>query len=728
MTVKLVIAFTTSALAQFEIGEIPKPKEPPRVFLTEFVSGLGYQSDDSFYLGRYGGSVERGWYGFVDGTFRGRADWDSDRTTFWDVRAAVANPNRFAVSATYGEQGVWRIAGFADAFTRFHTETGRTPFIGAGTSELRLPSTWNNAASALLLTGLREPLNPLELKTDWRSAGGEAVLDPRNGYQLRVRYDFRDRSGLVARGLSFGHESNFPSGLFFPLPVAYTTNRFTVTLSHADAAARWTWDASYGFHGFDEANAFVRVQNPYGRSIGQPWPGGAFAGYPRSFAQYSTPPDNVAHRFAARLSYTVQKQDDPFLPYSPVAQLAVVQPVPRDSLDGKVRKTFASLSMTAREWDTVDLAASYTYDDRENLTPIDLYNYIPGDAQDQAQPFVAGVSRYIRFNLPHSFNFQKVKAEAGIRPMTGTRLSLSYTGDFKDRDYQQVDETNENTLLAKALATFSRASGWVSAAYIKRTGSPYNDAAAWDASHTVAYLNAGPQNRSIEYPQLYRYYLANRKRTEFKGGVTFDATDAFTVSAGGGHARDNYDRSLFGLRRSRSLIANADIAYAVRDLLTASAFYTYERFTFAQKGYFIFGISLTNPRQEWTAESRDSTHTAGAQVDWQAVPDKLKVIGSYALSDGSAATDVDATGFTPLAAVSPLPDVVERTEQASVAFDYTFRPGLAVRVGYLHEKHTTRDWAYDNVAIAPVSQLIGMGIAAPRYGAHIVTLATRVAY
>ncbi|MBM3515387.1 MAG: MtrB/PioB family decaheme-associated outer membrane protein, partial [Alphaproteobacteria bacterium] len=672
--------------------------------------------------------------------FRGRAEWDSGKTTFWDGRMLVAGPNRYAASAAYGEQGVWRIAGFVDAFTRSHTETARTPFEGAGTSSLTLPSSWTSTASALNLAGLRQPLNPLELKTDWRTAGGEVVLAPRNGFELRFKFEHRDRNGLRESSLNFGHEANFPSAVFFPYAIDYSTDRVNAALAYA--ADGLSWDVSYGYHAFNDAKDSMLVQNPYARSTGIPWPGGAFAGFPRSFAQYSTPPDSVAHRFAVtgswvaaprtrvslRVSRTVQKQNEPFLPYSPVQQLVVTTPRPRASLDGKIRKTFANVSITSREIENVDLAASYTLDDRDNLTPIDLYNYIPGDAQDQAVPFVPGVSRYIRFNLPHSFKFQKAKAEIGYRPIAGTRISLNYTGDFKDRDYQQVAESNEHAITAKVQSTFESASGWISASHVRRNGSPYDDAVAWDASHAANYLAAGPQNQSIEYELLFRHYLADRKRSVVRAGYTVDVIPEFAVSASLGRARDRYQESRFGLRQSRSLIAGFDAVYNARDLVTVVAYYTYERFTFDQKGYYIATNRENDPAQEWTARTKDATHTVGGQVDWQAVPDKLKLSGLFTRSDGGNAIDVQATGFVPLARVSALPDVVERTTRAGLSAEYAFKPDLAIRLGYAHEKHITRDWAYDNTPIAPVSQLIGAGIVSPRYSAHVVTVATRVAY
>jgi MtrB/PioB family decaheme-associated outer membrane protein len=408
--------------------------------------------------------------------------------------------------------------------------------------------------------------------------------------------------------------------------------------------------------------------------------------------------------------------------------LIVATPVPRQSFDGKVNKTFANIALSSREWEGADLAASYTFDRRHNISPMDLYSYIPGDSQDQAQPSVPGVSRYIRFNLPHSFRFQKLKAEAGYRPVSGTRLSIAYLGDFKKRDFQQVAKSSEHTVTAKALTTVEQGSAWVSAAYIRRSGSKYIDNVSWNASHTLNYLNGGSQNQSIEYPLLFKYYLADRKRSEFKGGMTFDAGEHLAFSASGGRARDNYFRSLFGLRRARSLLADGDVSYSIENLLTASAYYSYERFSFDQKGYYIATLNLSNPSQEWTARNRDSVNTAGARLEWRVIPDRLNFSASYSVSEGTTAIDVQATGFVPLANVVPLPDAYDRTHHLGIKADYRLRPDLSLQAGYVFENHLTRDWAYDSVSITPVSQLLGSGIVSPRYNAHVVTVATHLAF
>ncbi len=729
-----------AAQDEFELGAVPKPKAPAPLFASSIELGMGYQSLDSFAFGRYGGNADKGPFAIVDATVSGWAPWDSDKTAFWDASARVYGTDTRSVQARYGVHGSWRISGFYDAFTRFYTETGRSPFTGIGTAQLSLPANWVGTASSLLFPALTQNLKRFELKNQWQTVGGDYVLNPRSGYEVRLHFDHRHRDGLKPQSLAFGHEANFPVGVFFPQPVDYNSNRLNASIGYANRALQW--QAMYALSTFSNDIAAVMVPNPYSRSIGLSWPAGAFAGFPFAVGQYSLPPDNTAHQFSltggyavsaktrltAKFSYALQRQNDPFLPYTTNVNLLVPTPLPRSSFGGKVHKTFASVALTSRAWARVDLAASYTYDDRDNRSPRDLYTYVPNDSQDQPQPLILGNTRYSRYNLPYSFTFHQAKVELGYRLAPRTRVSVAYTGDFRARDYQEVSNSSEHTVRAKALSSFAFGSAWVAYSYAARRGSSYADEAPWNASHTDGYLNASPSSRSIEYPLLRRYNLADRKRHEAKTGLTFSLSDALTADLSGGYARDRYFRSLFGLRRTDSLLLDADLSYVLKDRLTASAFYSFERIRSDQKGYYIFTASLTNPAQEWGAQNNDAIHSGGVRLDWQAIPEKVKLGAIYYVSRARTRIGVQATPFTLTSTVRPLPDVRELTHNASLRADYNWRPNTAFRLGYAVERRTSADWQYDRIAVAPVAQILGAGIMPPRYTAHVVSLSARYQY
>jgi MtrB/PioB family decaheme-associated outer membrane protein len=714
-------------------GEAPVKKAPP-LFLSRLETGFGYQSADSFHFARYGGITEKGGFPILSGLFTGRDPWTSDGTRFWNAGISILGSDLRDLYARYGRQGSWQVGAFYRGFTRNFTESAKTPFSGAGTGTLALPGNWVSGNSSQRFTALEQSLKPLELKTEWQFMGGDAVLAPAGtGYELRLSFNRNTRDGLRADATAFGHEANFPVGVFFPSPVDYKTHRMKAALSYADAAVQWS--AGYELSRFDNGIKSVLVPNPYSRSVGPSWPAGAFAGFPFAVGQYSLPPDSTAHqvslngayaltpstRLTAKASYALHKQDDRFFPYTITPQLTVREPLPRASLDGKIHKTFLSVGLTSREWTNIDLNAAYTYDGRDNRTDRELYSYVPNDAQDQVVSNPPGISRYIRFNLPRSFYFHKARAEAAYRFAPRAKFSLAYTGDFKTRTYQQVEQTDEHVVKAKLQSGFEAGSAWVSYAYARRTGSEYLDDLSWNESHTLNYLRASPFNRSIEHPLLRTYHLADRIRHEAKAGATFDVTTALTFNASAGTAKDRYPHTTYGRQRSKSLLLDGDVTYAADDF-SLSAFFGLERYRFTQAGYYMATGNLNNLNQVWRAENKDTIHSVGAKADWEVIENKLKLGAAYFLSDGLTEIDVQSTAFIPLAAVAPVPDGREITHNVKLSAAYNVTEAVTTKLGYTVEQHTSRDWQYDNIGLAPVAQILGSGIIPPRYYVHVVAV------
>jgi len=733
----LVMALPGAALAQddaFDLGDSTPVKKAPPLFLSTFETGFGYQSADSFHVARYGGIPAKGGFPILNGLFTGRDPWTSDGTQFWSAGVSILGTDLRDLFARYGQQGSWQVGAFYRGFTRHFTESAKTPFNGAGTGTLVLPGNWVSGNSSLRFTALEQSLKPLELKTAWQFMGGDAVLAPAGtGYELRLKFNRNTRDGLRADATTFGHEANFPVGVFFPSPVDYKTHRMSAALSYADT--RLQWSATYELSRFDNGVKSVLVPNPYSRSIGPSWPAGAFAGFPFAVGQYSLAPDSTAHhvslsggfalsprtRLTAKASYALHKQDDRFFPYTINPNLTVREPVPRASLDGKIHKTFLNIGLISREWEDVDLSAAYTYDGRDNRTARELYSYIPNDAQDQVVSNPPGISRYIRFNLPRSFYFHKARAEAAYRFAPRTKISVAYTGDFKSRTYQQVEQSTEHAVKAKLQSGFAVGSAWVSYAYARRTGSEYRDDLSWNESHTLNYLRASPFNQSIEHPLLRTFHLADRIRHEAKAGATFDLTQELTFNASAGYAKDRYPHTTYGRERSKSMLVDGDVTYAV-DAFSLSAFYGLERYRFAQAGYYMATGNLNNLNQVWRARNKDTIHSLGAKLDWQAIENKLKLGAAYFLSDGLTEIDVQSTAFVPLAAVAPVPDGREITHNIKLNAAYNVTDAVTAKLGYTVEQHTSRDWQYDNIGLAPVAQILGSGIIPPRYYVHVLAM------
>lgn len=719
----------------FELGATPVVPMPPPLYTSYAEGGVGYQDINSLHLNRYGGPTERGPFAIIRAGTDGGDAWDSDGARNWSGTVDVFGFDTIAARARYGVQGRWRVGAFYDGFTRSYT-TAVSPFAGIGSATLTLPSTWVSSNTSAQFATLAQNLHPLDLKVDWRTVGGDLVVNPREGYEIRVGASHRDREGLRAQNLSFGHEMNSAVGVFFPQPVDYETDQVNASL--AFTGDRLQWAATYNLSVFTNDMMSVAVPNPYNRSLAGPWPGGALAAFPFAFGQYGLAPSSVAHqamlsgayavspkvRVTARLSYIVQTQDEDFLPYTAMTQLSVPEPLPRTSLDGKVHKAHAVLGVNMRPSPIVDVNATYTFDDRDNRSPIDLYSYVANEAQDQVQPLVPGASRYIRYNLPHSFTFHQLKTDVGIRIAPRTRLTVSYTGDFRARKYQQVSDTAEHTLRAKVMKTFTAGSAWAAYAYGARSGSTYNDALPWDLSHTESYLNASPFNQSIEHPLLRKFNMADRERHEVRGGATADVGTALIFDVTGLYAEDDYRNSPLGLQRSETMQLDTNLTYVLDKRLTATAFYSFERIKFDLTGYLMGTINLANPGQDWSSASRDLIHTAGIKMDWEALPQKLKLGAGYYISDGASRIATLGTTFAPIMTTAPLPDIRDVTHNVSLTGDYKVRADTTLRLGYMLQRHRTTDWAYGYSA-APVAQLLGSGIVSPRYTAHVAWVSAR---
>src|SRR5262249_21907723 len=126
----------------FDLSAAPAPKEPPKLLPNAIAIGLGYQTHDSFYFGRYGGVTGNGLFLTHELSVRCRDPWDSGKPFHWDINAGLTAPYSGYVATRFGEQGKWRASASFDSFTRWFTESSRTPFDGAGTNRLTLPAGW----------------------------------------------------------------------------------------------------------------------------------------------------------------------------------------------------------------------------------------------------------------------------------------------------------------------------------------------------------------------------------------------------------------------------------------------------------------------------------------------------------------------------------------------------------------------------------------------------------
>ena len=133
----------------------------------------------------------------------------------------------------------------------------------------------------------------------------------------------------------------------------------------------------------------------------------------------------------------------------------------------------------------LELKARYTYDDRDNSTPRDIYVRVAGDTQNQ----LGLISANARINWFHSLERHKFELDGGYRITSMTKLTLGYEYESKERDFSEVENTDVHKVKVKLSAgPYEIASGWIKYEYSSRDGSNYVSNQLFLDSHNPAYI------------------------------------------------------------------------------------------------------------------------------------------------------------------------------------------------------------------------------------------------
>jgi hypothetical protein len=220
-----------------------------------------------------------------------------------------------------------------------------------------------------------------------------------------------------------------------------------------------------------------------------------------------------------------------------------------------------------------------------------------------------------------------------------------------------------------------------------------------------------------------------------------------TISLVGKADFDFYPTSALGLRNNNNFSIGPDISYEFSKTLSMHAFYEFQEIFFNTNSLVSnavcngSGTTLTpGPgcanNGVWNQKTDDTTHTVGASVEWQPIPDKLKVSADYTLSYGNTSyTFADggiysfptsATNPTPVATsglyILALPSTSGVLNSISLKAEYKIRENVSVMGGYSYQRFTYQDYAY-GVGATQFSNAIFTGDQKPNYSVSVVGVA-----
>jgi MtrB/PioB family decaheme-associated outer membrane protein len=556
--------------------------------------------------------------------------------------------------------------------------------------------------------------------------------------EARLGFSHEHRDGLRATSMSFGADANVAVATYFAQPIDQDNDRLEASLAHVSRRGQWSVHYTGGF--FTDHLAGTMVQNPFtGTGLTPFLPA---VSYPNGYGFLSSPPSSTAHQLAfdggmplftrarltTHLGFGLEQQNDPFAGYSINPGLAITTPLPRSTLGGLVFKTLARLSLAANVGDGFDLDASASFDARDNRTPRATYLYLVSDSQIQPNPRLPFNSQNARINAPYSWQKQLAHLALHYRLAPDLKLSLGYDFDDRTRSYQAVRRTTEQTGKLRLFYTFAWGDAALSTAYGHRHAGRYVSNQVFFATRPTLVTTQFNSDVIVDHPLARKYDLADRTRQNIEGHINLDPVAYAGLGLGGTLGRDDYDQSVYGLKRADRNRLDVDLHLRLGAGVKLSGFVALETHRSLQANYYLGGATLSNPDQVWQARNRDTSDIVGAQMDWTTALDGLAVKASVERMWTRSRIDVSAGSFTAASVVAPLPDVTAKSLKLRAHADYQLNADLALRGTYGFDRLAARAWAYMEADPLAYASLLGSGIRAPHYNIHQIGASLRYGF
>jgi MtrB/PioB family decaheme-associated outer membrane protein len=767
----------TAGLPAQELEEEGEQLAP--LYTSTIELGAVYTSEDSLKFGEYNGLEDEGIHAIGNIDIRKHSVIGDGVSDYWELSGTNLGVDARTIYGEYSHDGSYGNFGNDSGYSIFFTYdqiphnqfTGLTPFDGAGTNTQTLPANWVGGGNTAALTNLIPDLKSITVETERQRYGGGISWDINDNWKLKGSYRHEIKEGSDPIGAIFGSSGGNPRSSVISRGIDYDVDEFAASVTYNSGSYQHI--LSYTLSLFDNNNTALRFDNPFNNpqwAAGSNFSNGAVG-------QMGYEPDNEAFtinyqtgfnfnpttRFTANITYGEMTQDDAFLPYSSVQPTVV--PLPRDNLDGEIDTLRANVNLFTRYGRNLDLRARYTYDDRDNNTPRDVYLRIPGDSTAQA----AIDSSNARVNWPYSMTTHTLDLDGSYRFTPTTKLSVGYTYENKERDFSEVDTTEEHTFNVKlSSAPLDTVSGWLKYAYSTRDGGDNDldaefadlvaaataalgapDPAAgnfekyWNnhpilTGHSVEHIEeaimdflAAPTNNNLgelfeNDPLMRKYYQADRDRNQLSGTINFYPNDVLSWTLTGKYNMDDYVNTQDGLQESNNSSLTLDTSYTPGTNLTTYAYFTYEYFDYQQTGFYHPGFAgaLTPWSNRiaqignnwWHMDTRDDVYTVGGGLDWEMIEDKFNLKIDYMYSYAITETDVGAEAL----AFLPYPDITTRIASLTLIGDYKAKENLTLRFKYGFEHFNTTDFGLDSVGVKTLSNVILLGNIAPKYNEHIV--------
>jgi MtrB/PioB family decaheme-associated outer membrane protein len=675
-----------------------------------------------------------------------------------------------------------------------YSESAHTIYDGIGSNNLFLPP----GLSPLLGTvaGNTNPISPAAALNVWRilnlTSYPTDVKILRDHGTVEYRYttpdsawDIRSFTNLIRRqgtqvdGVVFSPNT---SGAVSQVPKP--VNDYTVNYGiNGEYLGVSPWDKKYtlkiaynGSQYKDEYSSYT-VQNPFCP------PGSTFTcdRVSAPFALMGLPPSNAANgvsgtiaadlpyssRYMGTFSWNRMEQNQPFLPFTinpnPALVINGVQAanragLPAQSLNGLVN-TFLINNVVTTEI-TPELKSKLTYRNYrfDNDTP---HLFVRDWVVTDVQLATATTAEYAPvYSVPVAWVKQNGGGELNYRPWKTLNLGASYGHERYDWYYESAQRTDEDT--GKVWADW-KPQPWfnvrTSALFGRRTSENYNyfynlGLNQWGTIVPGRETLATTSSVWIN-PDYREFYLAGRQREQYDILVNLDAFPGVRVTPSFTLRNDYYPMpnnmaaitspavnqpALFqeGLNYSKSTHSGIEVSYVPIPTARLFGFYMFEHFDQGLHGGNPGTQSLASTSRMYNMVVSDRIHTIKAGAEWQVIPDRFDIKGTYSRSWGH-----NRQSLPDLAAnYVDYPDVLSALQRVEVSAKYTFEDSwiqqlgltgkLSAKLIYAWERNNVTNWQTStlnyvyNPLLTAGGYMTWLGYDNPNYNVH--KLAAAIVY
>lgn len=756
LALALMAMFSPVHAEDDEVAQLIRPDSSVSV-------GIGALSGDKYdrsIFGQYNGKRRDDAYGVLDIDYNTRDDATGTWTHLKALNTALDNRE---ISFVREKQGDYKYLVEYSELTREYPRTINSGMTGEGTTtpvlnRLATPGSGRN----------------IDLKTERKAAtmAYEKWISP----QLQIEANFKNEEKKGARLWGRGYDcdayvcgsststaisqSSYAKSatLLLPEPIDAVTKQMDMRINFHDDKLLLSFGYYGSFYNNSNGNISAVVPNAFNSGLGTPLPGypavggNIIDGGGTSLqnvlqSPLALPPDNQAHQFYIdgsyafsravkanfKVGYTHASQNDSFS-----GNGLTGAPPGVDSLDAKVDTLLTQFGFTARATSKLSFLANVRYEDRDDKTPLRLYNVVGEAVTPATTPASYTKTGAYWYNNRTSNKKTAAKVEASYRLAPEWRATLG--GDYNAIERAvptSLAEDNvggltalrgknhESGYRAEIRRSMSETlNGAISYSSSKRSGSDWTSLSTLDPTVTgttaanLALINAycggvACYGQKLSYAAIlalsgntpFPMSQTDLKRDKWKLSLDWNPTERLNVQLMLEDGRDTNTAPYAELNGGKGWRSNGislyslDAAYTVSDKLSFNAYASHSDQT-----------QHINHSTGYMADLNNLNDTAGIGMTYR-VNGKLQLNGTLAWLDDrnkygvGASTGVSGTTVTAPSAANlaqaaiGLPDATFRQVGLRLAGTYALRKNADLRVDYGYSRVKFYEWQWSNEGI-----------------------------